>query len=194
MIKAISPEVSDENPRVEFERLALPHMDSLYRTAVGMTGSRDEAEDLVQETFLKAYRAFNGFERGTNCRAWLFRIMANSNINHFRRRLLKKDRVRYDDVQFFVSAPEEAETSGEDMEELGELVDGEVKAALERLPEYFRRPLLLSAVEDLSYKEISKVLNCPIGTVMSRIHRGRQMLRADLAEYAKARGYRQASA
>jgi RNA polymerase sigma-70 factor (ECF subfamily) len=195
MIRAISLEDARNDRTAEFEELALPHLDSLYRTALRLTRSEQDAEDLVQDTYLRAFRAFDSFQEGTNCRAWLYKILTNSNINRFRKAVASPERVNFDDVKPFVASPQEPETaSAADTEALGEILDDELKAALETVPESFRTPVLLSSVEGLSYQEIARVLDCPIGTVMSRIFRGRRILREALADYARERGYREACA
>ena len=182
--------------RAEFEALALPHLDSLYRTGLRMTRSREEAEDLVQETFMKAFRSFRTFQPDTNIRAWLFKILTNSYINRYRKQQGEPPKARFQDVKAFLASEEAAETAAaaQDMEplELDERLDGEVKRALEELPEEFRIVVVMALVEGMSYKEIARVLDCPIGTVMSRLYRGRQALRRRLADYAKEHGYREA--
>jgi len=180
----------------EFEEVALPHMDALFRTALRMTRNRENAEDLVQETFLRAYRSFDTFEKETNCRAWLFRILTNSYINRFRRAVKVGTQVPFESVKSFLVSDEAAETApdAEDEADFREALDEEVKHALEELPENFRLPVVLAFVEGMSYKEIAQTMGCPIGTVMSRIFRGRQLLRKRLAPYAHAHGYREAKA
>ncbi len=189
MIRALNSPV--DNRKDEFEREALPHLDALHRAAVCMTRNKQDAEDLVQETFLRAYRAFNTFNRGTNCRAWLFKILTNSNINRVRRASNAHEKLNFETVKDFMpatSGSDEAPVSDE-IGNLDEVVDEEVKQALEQVPENFRRPLVLSAVEGLHYNEIARIIDCPIGTVMSRIYRGRQILRKKLKDYARKQGY-----
>jgi len=170
-------------------------LDSLYRTGLRMTRSREEAEDLVQETFMKAFRSFRTFQPDTNIRAWLFKILTNSYINRYRKQQGEPAKARFQDVQAFLASEEAAETAAalKDMEplELDERLDGEVKQALEELPEDFRIVVIMALVEGMSYKEIARILDCPIGTVMSRLYRGRQALRRRLADYAKEHGYRE---
>ncbi len=200
MIRKISlPENDDDrrgDRRAEFEDVALTHLDSLYRTALWMTRSPDAAEDLVQETCLRAFRSFNTFARNTNCRAWLMTIMNNTNINRYRKLANSPVKVRFHDVEPFVAAggPASGPSAGEGAADLGESLAEEVKRAVEKLPDCFRKPVLLSAVENLSYKEIARVLDCPIGTVMSRISRGRKLLKKALAGYAREQGYSMAPA
>ena len=180
----------------EFEEVALPHTNALFRTALRMTRNREDAEDLVQETYLRAYRSFDTFEKETNCRAWLFRILTNSYINRFRRAKSAGVPVPFEDVESFLASDEAAETApGEgDEGDFREALDEEVTHALEELPETFRLPVVLAFVESLSYKEIARIMDCPIGTVMSRVFRGRHLLRKRLAPYAHAHGYREAEA
>ncbi len=193
MIRALN---SPTDRKDEFESVALPHLDALHRAAVCMTCGKQDAEDLVQETYMRAYRAFNSFDRGTNCRAWLFKILTNSNINRIRRASGTHEKLNFETVKTFIASAEGADESSEvgGVSDLAELVDEEVKQALEQVPESFRQPLLLSSVEGMRYNEIARVLDCPIGTVMSRIYRGRQLLRKKLKDYAHERGYRVATA
>jgi RNA polymerase sigma-70 factor, ECF subfamily len=194
MIRALNSQV--DNREAEFENEALPHLDALHRAAVCMTRNKQDAEDLVQETYLRAYRAFNTFNRGTNCRAWLFKILTNSNINRVRRASSTHEKLNFESVKGFMPATDESREapSSEEIGSLDEVVDEQVKQALEQVPDNFRRPLVLSAVEGLHYNEIARILDCPIGTVMSRIYRGRQLLRKKLKDYAHTQGYRVATA
>ncbi|MAT40440.1 MAG: RNA polymerase subunit sigma [Ectothiorhodospiraceae bacterium] len=176
---------------IDFEREALPHMDALYNFALRMTSDPDDANDLLQETYLKAYRFFDKFERGTNCKAWLFRIMKNSFINIYRRVSKEPDKVDYDDVEEFYHSIRAESTDPNDLEErlFSNLLDDDVSHALEDLPEDFRTVVILCDIEGFTYEEIAEFVECPIGTVRSRLHRGRKMLRAKLFDYAKNRGY-----
>lgn len=175
----------------EFEREALPHMDALYNFALRMTGDPDEADDLLQETYLKAYRFFDKFEKGTNCKAWLFRIMKNSFINIYRKVTKEPDKVDYDDVEEFYHSIRAESADSNDLQEklFSNLLDDDVSRALESLPEEFRTVVILCDIEEFTYEEIADFVECPIGTVRSRLHRGRKMLRAKLTRYAKNRGY-----
>ncbi len=180
----------------EFEALALPHLDSLYRTALRMTRKPDEAEDLVQETFMKAFRSFSTFEPETNFRAWLFKILTNSYINRYRKQQGNPARTSLEDVRAFLASDEAGESTIEPAEApevveaaMDERFDEEVKHALDELPEDFRQVVVMALVEGMSYKEIASALECPLGTVMSRLYRGRQMLRRRLADYARQHGY-----
>jgi RNA polymerase sigma-70 factor (ECF subfamily) len=173
---------------------AMPFMDSLYTAALRMTRNAADAEDLVQETYLKAYRAFDRFEEGTNLKAWLYRILTNTFINSYRARKRRPDEQDLDDVEDFYLYRRlgglEAAAIGRSAEDdvLDWLTDAEVKAALESLPEQFRMAVLLADVEGFSYKEIADILEIPIGTVMSRLHRGRRGLQKRLYDFAVERG------
>jgi RNA polymerase sigma-70 factor, ECF subfamily len=172
----------------EFAERVQPHLDALYRTALRMTGEGASAEDLVQETFLKAYRGYGQFEPGSNFKAWLFTILTNTYINDYRRRSRAPVVTDFAEVE-----PEgEAESphfSAEDVERLADRLGDAAKRALDRLPPEHRLVFLLSTFEDLSYKEISAALAVPIGTVMSRLFRARAVLRRDLADFARQEGF-----
>jgi RNA polymerase sigma-70 factor (ECF subfamily) len=178
--------------RKEFEEEALVHLDLLYNSAVQMTRNAADAEDLVQETFVKAYRFFDRFKKGTNCRAWLFKIMKNNFINAFRKRSKEPVKVDFEQVEATLQAepqpavpPAEA-TSVEQLFE--ELVEDDVKEALDQLPFEFRMVTILSDVEGLSYQEIADIMECPVGTVRSRLSRARRFLRGKLYDFARKRG------
>ncbi len=176
---------------IDFEREALPHLNSLYNFAVQMTGDSDDANDLVQETFLKAFRFFDKFEQGTNCKAWLFRILKNSYINEFRKISKEPNRVDYEDVQNFYEIIRESDVKYKHWEEdaFSQLLDDEVSIAINKLPEDFRTVIILNDIEGFTYEEIADFVDCPVGTVRSRLHRARKMLYSQLYEYAKNRGY-----
>ncbi|HEV8115596.1 MAG TPA: sigma-70 family RNA polymerase sigma factor [Acidimicrobiales bacterium] len=176
-----------------FADQAMEHMPSLYAAAMRMTRNRADAEDLVQETYLKAYRAFGGFQEGTNLRAWLYRILTNTFINIYRAKKRRPDESNLDDVEDLylyrrLGALEAAQAgrSAED-EVLDSFTETEVKSALEALPEQFRMAVLLADVEGFQYKEIAEILDIPIGTVMSRLHRGRRSLQKSLFEFGRQR-------
>jgi RNA polymerase sigma-70 factor, ECF subfamily len=187
---ATTPE--DPQLRERFERDVLPMLPSLYGAAMRLTRNPSDAEDLIQETYLRAYRGFAGFQEGTNLKAWLYRILTNSFINTYRKKQREPQIVDGpDDVDEWYlydrlggrSVEESAET-----EVLDQIPDQGVKDALESLPERFRLPVLLADVEGFSYKEIAEIMETPIGTVMSRLHRGRKALEKALWETAKERG------
>ncbi len=195
MIGRPSPVVSlGMADQATFAEQAMPFMDSLYGAAMRMTRNPSDAEDLVQETFLKAYRGFGGYEQGTNLKAWLYRILTNTYINIYRakkRRPDETDLAEVEDLYLYRRLGGlEAATAGRSAEdELLELfTESEIKDALESLPETFRMAVLLADVEGFAYKEIAEILDIPIGTVMSRLHRGRKGLQKQLYEFAVARG------
>ena len=179
----------------DFAQQAMQYAPQLYSAAVRMTRSKADAEDLVQETYLRAYRGYSNFTEGTNLRAWLFRILTNTFINSYRAKQRRVQETELDDVEDLylykrISGIDVASRSAEDT--LFELfTDDEVKAALEALPESFRMPVLLADVEDFSYKEIAEMLDIPIGTVMSRLHRGRKAMQKALIDFATERGLRE---
>ena len=166
----------------------------LFSTAVRMTRNRADAEDLVQETYMKAWRAYDSYEEGTNLRAWLFRIMTNTYINRYNAKMRRPTETELDDVEELylyrrLGAIDQSRMSASAEDQMMELfTDDEVKNAIEELPEAFRMPLLLSDVDGFSYKEIAEMLDVPIGTVMSRLHRGRKAMQKRLYEFAKERG------
>lgn len=173
--------------RSEFVSEAMQHAESLYSTALRMTRNKSDAEDLVQETYLRAYRGFAGYEEGTNLRAWLFRILTNTFINSYRakqRRPLETDLAEVEDLYLYRRLPTISIGAEEELMTL--FPAAEVRAAIEVLPENFLLPILLSDVEGFSYKEISDILDIPMGTVMSRLHRGRKALQEALYRYAAA--------
>jgi RNA polymerase sigma-70 factor (ECF subfamily) len=177
-----------------FSELALEFMPSLYSAALRMTRNPADAEDLVQETYLRAYRGFATFTEGTNLRAWLYRILTNTYINSYRARQRRPEETDLDEVEDLylyrrLGALEEALASRSAEEELMDLfTDEQVKTAMEALPDQFRMAVYLADVEGFSYKEIADILEVPIGTVMSRLHRGRKSMQKQLYEFAVQRG------
>ncbi len=163
----------------------------LYSAALRMTRNRADAEDVVQETYLKAYRAYDTFQEGTNLKAWLYRILTNTYINRYRKKIRRPTEVDLEEVQDLylyrrigsAESPDSARSAEEEV--LDSLVDTDIKSAVEALPEHFRLPVLLADVEGFSYKEIAEIMEIPIGTVMSRLHRGRKALQKSLWEYAE---------
>jgi len=178
--------------RAAFAELAMEHMPALYSAALRMTRNAADAEDLVQETYLKAYRGFDSFSEGTNLKAWLYRILTNTYINAYRAAKRRPEVSDVEDVEdlylYHRIAPEAGSTRSAEDEVLAGFTDDEVKAAIEALPDAFRIAVLLADVEGFSYKEIAEITDVPIGTVMSRIHRGRRALEKTLAGFAQARG------
>jgi RNA polymerase sigma-70 factor (ECF subfamily) len=176
--------VEDKNK--EFEDIAIQYMDSLYGTALRMTRDESDAQDLVQDSYLRAYQFFDRFERGTDFKAWLFAILRNIYINEYHRASRTPQTV--DIYGFEASGILRAATTPED-EVFDELFDDEITSAMNSLPEDFRFAVILSDLEGFSYREIAEILHCPIGTVMSRLCRGRSLLRNRLYEYARKLGY-----
>lgn len=174
--------------REEFEREALVHLDTLYNVALRLCGSASDAEDLVQDTVTKAYRAWDKYESGTNCRAWLVTIMRNTFINQFRRESKRPTSVEFDAIQD-VSVFEDVQDRDPEGSFFRFIVDDEVKQAIQELPEEFRLPVVLSDVEGMSYAEIAEILDLPVGTVKSRLFRGRRRLQLRLYKYALEMGY-----
>jgi RNA polymerase sigma-70 factor (ECF subfamily) len=174
-----------------FEEDALVHLDSLFATGLRMTRDPAQAEDLVQDTMLSAYRFFDRFEPGTNCKAWLFKILTNTFINKYRKR------VREREVREVITREDLPSLMSEDVAEasrdpegtlVGSLLSDDVKQALDDLPYDYRMAVVLCDLEDFSYKEIADIMECPVGTVMSRLHRGRRMLQKSLRDYAVREG------
>jgi RNA polymerase sigma-70 factor (ECF subfamily) len=175
----------------DFEKEAVPHMNSVYNFALRMTGDADDADDLVQETFLKAFRFFDKFERGTNCKAWLFRILKNSFINDYRKQTKEPDKVDYEDVQNFYETikSDEIDSSHYEHDAFTNLLDDEISKAIAKLPEDFRTVIILNDIEGFTYEEIADFVDIPVGTVRSRLHRARKMLYSQLYDYAKEKGF-----
>ena len=181
-----------DETRQEFEQVALPQADALYNFAVKMTRNRRDAEDLVQDAFMRAFRFFHRFEPGTNIRAWLFRILKNTYINKYRKVQRTPDQVDWAQVEEFYDTvtPDDLLKRHKNPEELllESGIDGRIDQAIADLPEEYRAVVLLNFVEEMSYREIAEVMEIPMGTVMSRLHRGRKFLQKHLHEFAEENG------
>lgn len=176
----------------DFEDEIIPQLDAMYNFALRLTSDPSDAEDLVQDTIVKAFRFFNSYEKGTNAKAWLFRILKNSYINNYRKKSKQPNQVDYDEVATFYETIRAERTDTSDLEDkmFRDLIDDDISNALDELPEDFRTVVLLCDIEGFTYEEIANMLDVPIGTIRSRLHRGRNLLKAELLEYAEKRGYR----
>jgi RNA polymerase sigma-70 factor, ECF subfamily len=182
---------SEIRKQEDFNEEIIPHLDALYNFGLRLTSDPNDAEDLVQDTIVKAYRFFSSYEKGTNAKAWLFRILKNSYINNYRKKSKKPQEVDFDEVATFYETIRAERTETSDLEDkmFRELIDDDISNALDEIPEDFRTVVLLCDVEDFTYEEIANMLDVPIGTIRSRLHRGRNLLKAQLLEYATKRGY-----
>jgi len=190
-LKDAKPVKTEQRDRkVLFEQEALPHTDAMYAVALRLTGNQKEAEDLVQDAMLRGFKFFERFEQGTNIKAWLLKIMTNIFLNNVKRTAGRPSMVEFETVEDFLGEVEddlEGVPSGSS--EFRELLDQDVARALDELPVEYRTPVLLSAIEGLSYREIAQAMECPVGTVMSRLYRGRKMLERTLRSYARTIGF-----
>lgn len=191
---AMTDSTPEPDLRALFEEQAIPFMDQLYAAAMRMTRNPADAGDLVQETYAKAYAAFRQFEQGTNLKAWLYRILTNTFINNYRKNQRQPYQNAIDELEDWQLGSAESLTQGRttrsaEAEAIDHLPDSDVKEALQSIPEDFRLAVYLADVEGFSYQEIADIMKTPVGTVMSRLHRGRRLLRERLADYARERGY-----
>ncbi|MCB0721782.1 MAG: sigma-70 family RNA polymerase sigma factor [Ignavibacteriae bacterium] len=188
--EVLSEEELDQKKK-DFETEAMPYINLLHNYAYRMTGNQLDADDLVQETYLRAFRFFHKFEKGTNCKAWLFRIMKNLFINKYRKNQKEPGKVDYDDVENFFDSIKSDRVESTDLQEklFSNLLDDDLVNALNSLPDDFKTVVILCDIEGLSYEEIAEFVQCPIGTVRSRLHRGRKLLQQKLLGYAKDKGY-----
>lgn len=201
----MSPDFINNSSKQEFERLALPYLDDLYALGVSLSRNRADAEDLVQESLLKAFRAFETFQPGTNMKAWLFTILRNTFINQYRRKVRAPEQKAQEGAEGFSYFEEayklslrtrEGVSDAEllDTSKLENVLGDEVTAALDSLPGEFREVVFLADVQDLAYRDISGILNVPVGTVRSRLARGRALLQKELWNYAQSKGVLRKSA
>jgi len=175
----------------EFIKEALPHEDALYNYALKISGNSDDAQDLVQETYYKAYRHFDKFQAGTNSKAWMFMILKNSFINDYRKSKREPYKLDYEQIQNFYEnvKSDRAQTNNLDKEFYNDLLDDELTAAIDQLPSKMREVFLLCDLDGNSYEETAELVGCPVGTVRSRLHRARHMLQETLMDYAKDKGF-----
>jgi len=182
---------TDQEKTEIFNGEFMPHVDSMYNFAYKLSFDEDDAKDLVQDTYLKSFRFINSFERGTNAKAWLFRILKNSFINEYRKKSKQPSKVDYNEVEQYYNSDDVDESITTDLrvETVQHMIGDEISGALNGIPVDFRTVIILSDLEGFTYEEMSKILDIPIGTVRSRLHRARNMLKDKLASYAKEMGY-----
>lgn len=193
IVEVIVARYSEKEKYVVFDKEFMPHIDSMYNFAFRLTNDEDDANDLVQDTYLKAFRFINSFERGTNAKAWLFRILKNSFINDYRKKSKEPSKVDYQEVETTYNSTEDAEmdaTTDLRTETVQDMIGDEVANALNSLPVDFRTVIILCDIEGFTYEEMAKILDIPIGTVRSRLHRARNLLKDKLKDYAASMGYK----
>lgn len=175
-----------------FEKEFLPHINAMYNFGYRLTLERDDAKDLVQDTYFKAYRFIESFQKGTNAKAWLFRILKNSFINDYRKKTKEPSKVDYQEVETYYNSDDVHRQITPDlrMDSLKDMIGDEISNALNSLDVDFRTVIILCDLEGFKYEEMAKILDIPIGTVRSRLHRARQLLKDKLSEYAKSMGYK----
>ncbi|GAB4009447.1 sigma-70 family RNA polymerase sigma factor [Spirosoma migulaei] len=184
---------SDAQKYQIFNKEFMPHIDSMYNFAFRLTTDEDDANDLVQDTYLKAFRFISSFEQGTNAKAWLFRILKNSFINDYRKKSKEPAKVDYQDVETTYNSEDAESEHTVDLraESVSDLIGDEVATALNSLPVDFRTVIILCDIEGFTYEEMAKILDIPIGTVRSRLHRARNLLKEKLRDYASSMGYKE---
>jgi RNA polymerase sigma-70 factor (ECF subfamily) len=189
------PRYSESERYVVFNTEFIPHIDSMYNFAFRLTNDEDDANDLVQDTYMKAFRFINSFQQGTNAKAWLFRILKNSFINDYRKKSKQPAKVDYQEVETTYNSESTDAESTTDLrtETVQDMIGDEVATALNSLPVDFRTVIILCDIEGFTYEEMAKILDIPIGTVRSRLHRARNLLKEKLRSYANTMGYKKAS-
>ncbi len=183
---------TDKEKREIFDHEFLPHINSMYNFGYRLTLDRDDAKDLVQDTYFKAFRFIESFQRGTNAKAWLFRILKNSFINDYRKKIKEPNKVDYQEVESYYNSEDVDRQITPDLrvDALKDMIGDEISNALNALDVDFRTVIILCDLEGFKYEEMAKILDIPIGTVRSRLHRARQLLKEKLSEYAKSMGYK----
>ena len=192
MEEGVRQAYSDSEKQEIFEREFLPHINAMYNFGYRLTLERDDAKDLVQDTYFKAYRFIESFQRGTNAKAWLFRILKNSFINDYRKKTKEPSKVDYQEVETYYNSDDVHRQITPDLrvDSLKDMIGDEISNALNSLDVDFRTVIILCDLEGFKYEEMAKILDIPIGTVRSRLHRARQLLKEKLSEYAKSMGYK----
>ncbi|ADQ17385.1 sigma-70 family RNA polymerase sigma factor [Leadbetterella byssophila] len=193
-IEVSKPKYTDEEKHRIFNQEFMPQIDSMYNFAYRLTNDEDDANDLLQDTYMKAFRFINSFQQGTNAKAWLFRILKNSFINDYRKKSKEPSKIDYQEVETVYNSNEDAEvesTTDLRIEAVQDLIGDEVATALNSLPVDFRTVIILCDIEGFTYEEMAKILDIPIGTVRSRLHRARNLLKEKLRSYAKSMGYKE---
>jgi RNA polymerase sigma factor (sigma-70 family) len=190
--EAYRQEYSETEKQSIFDAEFMPHINAMYNFAYRLTLERDDAKDLLQDTYLKAFRFINSFEKGTNAKAWLFRILKNSFINDYRRKSKEPSKVDYQEVEAYYNSEEVDRQITPDLrvESLTNMIGDEISNALNSLDVDFKTVIILCDLEGFKYEEMAKILDIPIGTVRSRLHRARILLKEKLSEYAKSMGYK----
>jgi RNA polymerase sigma-70 factor (ECF subfamily) len=194
LIEDTRPRYSESEKYKIFDKEFMPHIDSMYNFAFRLTNDEDDANDLLQDTYMKAFRFINSFQEGTNAKAWLFRILKNSFINDYRKKSKEPSKVDYQEVEAVYNSTEDAEyesTTDLRIEAVQDMIGDEVAMALNGLPVDFRTVIILCDIEGFTYEEMAKILDIPIGTVRSRLHRARNLLKEKLRSYAKSMGYKE---
>ena len=191
MEESVKQHYSETTKREIFDHEFLPHIHAMYNFGYRLTLDRDDAKDLVQDTYFKAFRFIESFQRGTNAKAWLFRILKNSFINDYRKKIKEPNKVDYQEVESFYNSDDVDRqiTSDLRVDALKDMIGDEISNALNALDVDFRTVIILCDLEGFKYEEMAKILDIPIGTVRSRLHRARQLLKEKLSEYAKSMGY-----